>query len=307
MRSASQQGLAALLAAGVPAETFHAGLADQSAATKAKLKPTIDKLVATAAAGTAATAAAGTAAAAPPAEAPAETLAAQPAETPTTAMSEAAPPRPTMGALKPVPARSAFANPATSAAKPPAPAPAPAPVAPAQPPVAPPPAVAVAKSPVPSASPRRAGGGTLPDTPSSSSKPLPRKAVALGLQLGRADAHVQHAIATLDDKEASAVTVRTAIETLQCQVRDDAALLLPSHAALAAALCARLNLVLDAADLSIAKRVIALAMDVFQARTSGPVAHPHRLQPSPPASPPTWSATLPHAPSMPLLTTSCVL
>jgi hypothetical protein len=58
-----------------------------------------------------------------------------------------------------------------------------------------------------------------PPTPTSVGKPLPKKAVQLALALGRPDAHVQAAIATLDDKEAAPTTVRAAVDTLTQQVR----------------------------------------------------------------------------------------
>ena len=68
---------------------------------------------------------------------------------------------------------------------------------------------------------------------------MPKKAVALGMMLGRADAHVKAAIHTLDEVDAASVTVRATIETLQSQVKQDPSLLVPSHSSLLAALCRR--------------------------------------------------------------------
>ena len=75
------------------------------------------------------------------------------------------------------------------------------------------------------------------------------------------------AVATLDDREASAPTVRSAIETLSSQVKDEPTLLVASTTSLFAALCTRLNLVLSTADLSVTKRLISLAMDCFACGT----------------------------------------
>ena len=85
----------------------------------------------------------------------------------------------------------------------------------------------------------------------------------LGLQLGRADAHVRAAIATLDERDAAMATVRTAIDTLHQQVRADAALLVPSATSLFACICSRLDQVLSTADLSVTKRLISFALDCF--------------------------------------------
>ena len=60
----------------------------------------------------------------------------------------------------------------------------------------------------------------------------------------RARTQVRAAIATLDDREAQAPTVKAACEALGAQLKNDVEMLVPSHPSLLAALCTRLNLVL---------------------------------------------------------------
>ena len=72
------------------------------------------------------------------------------------------------------------------------------------------------------------------------------------------------AIATLDDREAHAPTVKAACEALGAQLKNDVEMLVPSHASLLAALCTRLNLVLENCDEKLAKRVIGLSMACFE-------------------------------------------
>ena len=274
VRMAAQAALAALLEAGVSTEALHSCAGSLSLATRAKLKPILDKLT-TAAAVSATNAAPSAHHTAPPPAAPVATMSVGH----TTAMADAAPPpRPTLGSQS---ARSGLARPASAAvlptartgiAKPPANR-APALAKPPPPPAPPHPAAAAASTSAPpkspaAPSPRRAVGPGTPgacapgaSTPSSTSKPMPKKAVALGMMLGRADAHVKAAIHTLDEVDAASVTVRATIETLQSQVKQDPSLLVPSHSSLLAALCRRLDLVLGAGDISLTKRVIALSME----------------------------------------------
>ena len=92
---------------------------------------------------------------------------------------------------------------------------------------------------------------------------MPKKSVQLAKQLGRPDAHVLSALTILDDKDETNASVRGAIETLSAQLKDDSALITPHATNLFAALCSRLNALLSDSDLSVTKKLIALAMECF--------------------------------------------